>query len=138
MKYGKTYGGENPQMIEGDVFRILVKVPEFDAVKKAASKQAGKIGARDQVQDGVHDGVHEALLNQTELHILACLKSPKATPQLLTELGYSRRTRNYETAMKRLLALKLVEMTLPDKPRSKNQRYRLTKKGKQIVKDRRP
>jgi len=29
MKYGKAYGGENPQMIEGDVFRIIVKVPEY-------------------------------------------------------------------------------------------------------------
>ena len=30
MKYGKAYGGEDPQMVEGDVFRILVEIPEFD------------------------------------------------------------------------------------------------------------
>ncbi len=29
MRYGKAYGGADPQMIEGDVFRIVVKVPEF-------------------------------------------------------------------------------------------------------------
>ena len=29
MRYGKTYGGADPEMIEGDVFRIVVKVPEF-------------------------------------------------------------------------------------------------------------
>lgn len=142
MKYGKTYGGENPQMIEGDVFRILVKVPEFDAVKKAASKQTGKIGDRDRehdgVYDGVHDGVHDGHLNQTERNILACLETAKSTPQLLSELGYSRRTRNYETAMRRLLTLKLVEMTIPDKPRSKKQQYRLTQKGKQMIRGLRP
>ena len=33
-KYGKTYGGEDPQMIEGDVFRILIKFPEFGPVEQ--------------------------------------------------------------------------------------------------------
>jgi ATP-dependent DNA helicase RecG len=32
MKYGQAYGGEDPQMIESDAFRIIVKVPEFGAV----------------------------------------------------------------------------------------------------------
>jgi hypothetical protein len=40
--------------------------------------------------------------------------------------------------MKRWLALKLVEMTLPDKPRSKNQQYRLTQKGKQMIRSLKP
>ncbi|MBM1001576.1 MAG: putative DNA binding domain-containing protein, partial [Desulfofustis sp. PB-SRB1] len=29
MRYGKAYGGADPQLIEGDIFRIIVKVPEF-------------------------------------------------------------------------------------------------------------
>ncbi len=29
MRYCKTYGGADPEMIEGDVFRIVVNVPEF-------------------------------------------------------------------------------------------------------------
>jgi ATP-dependent DNA helicase RecG len=29
----------------------------------------------------------------------------------------------------------LIEMTIPDKPRSSKQRYRLTDKGRQLVKD---
>ncbi len=28
MKYGKAYGGEDPEMIEGDVFRTTVKYPD--------------------------------------------------------------------------------------------------------------
>ena len=27
MKYGKAYGDDDPELIEGDVFRIIVKVP---------------------------------------------------------------------------------------------------------------
>ena len=29
MKYGKAYGGADPQLIEGDVFRMIICVPEF-------------------------------------------------------------------------------------------------------------
>ncbi len=30
IKYGKAYGGSDPQMIEGDIFRIIVKCPNFE------------------------------------------------------------------------------------------------------------
>jgi ATP-dependent DNA helicase RecG len=33
------------------------------------------------------------------------------------------------------LKLNLVEMTIPDKPKSRNQRYRLTNAGKELKKD---
>jgi len=33
------------------------------------------------------------------------------------------------------LKLNLVDMTIPDKPNSRNQRYRLTKAGKELKKD---
>ena len=31
MNYGKAYGGADPEMIEGDVFRIIVKVPDGES-----------------------------------------------------------------------------------------------------------
>jgi ATP-dependent DNA helicase RecG len=44
MRYGKAYGGEDPQMIEGDVFRIIVKVPEFGSFEEQDKKKgSGKI-----------------------------------------------------------------------------------------------
>jgi ATP-dependent DNA helicase RecG len=33
MRYGKSYGDTDPEMIEGDVFRIVVKVPEFGTIE---------------------------------------------------------------------------------------------------------
>ena len=35
MNYGKACGGSAPEMIEGDVFRIMVEVPEFDEAEDA-------------------------------------------------------------------------------------------------------
>ncbi len=29
MMYGKKYGGADPQLIEGNVFRMIISVPEF-------------------------------------------------------------------------------------------------------------
>jgi len=29
IRYGKKYGNADPEMIEGDVFRMLIKVPEY-------------------------------------------------------------------------------------------------------------
>jgi hypothetical protein len=30
MKYGKVYGGSDPELVEGDIFRIIVKCPDFE------------------------------------------------------------------------------------------------------------
>ncbi|WP_372807959.1 Fic family protein [Pontiella sp.] len=53
--------------------------------------------------------------------------------QLLSFLGYSSRTRNYESAIRHLIEMNLIEMTIPDKPRSKKQKYRLTEKGRALL-----
>jgi ATP-dependent DNA helicase RecG len=128
MMYGKKYGGADPQLIEGDVFRMIISVPEF------STKQEETVDpAQIRVHDGAHDGVHDTRLTETMKKILVLLVEPKSTPQLLPELGYPRRTRNYEAAIKNLLDFELIEMTLPDTPRSKNQRYRQTEKGKSLM-----
>jgi len=84
-------------------------------------------GVYDGVHDGVHNRVHDRVheeLNKTELSIIQFLASPKSTPELLDHLGYKTRTRNYESAIRRLLEISYIEMTIPEKPRSKNQKYR--------------
>jgi ATP-dependent DNA helicase RecG len=45
-------------------------------------------------------------------------------------MGYRARTGNFKRALARLLFDDFLEMTLPDRPRSKNQQYRLTTKGR--------
>ncbi len=132
MKYGKVYGGADPQLIEGDVFRMIISVPEFGEKQEETAKVA-QVGAHDGVYDVVHDGAHDIRLSEMMKKIIMLLIEPKSTPQLLVQLGYPRRTRNYEAAIKGLLDFKLIEMTFPDKPRSKNQQYRLTEKGKHLI-----
>jgi ATP-dependent DNA helicase RecG len=65
--------------------------------------------------------------------LLACSQAPKSTPDLLRALGYATRTGNFKRGLSRLVSQALVEMVLPDKPRSGRQRYRITARGRQVL-----
>ncbi|PTN36063.1 winged helix-turn-helix transcriptional regulator [Desulfonatronum sp. SC1] len=43
MKYGKLYGGADPQLVEGDAFRMIVSVPEAGETGKTSEKTSEKI-----------------------------------------------------------------------------------------------
>ena len=76
-----------------------------------------------------HDQAHDPL-NDLERRLLQlCCGQPKTTKQLLLGLGYKARTGNFKRVLARMLKAACLEMTLPDKARSKNQRYRLTARG---------
>ncbi|NTW88967.1 MAG: hypothetical protein HGB26_07580 [Desulfobulbaceae bacterium] len=48
--------------------------------------------------------------------------------------GYSSRSGNFKRSQEKLLAAGFIEMTFPERPRSKNQRYRLTERGFDLLK----
>jgi ATP-dependent DNA helicase RecG len=83
--------------------------------------------------DEAHDEAHD--VSDTEWQILlACAKRAQSTPDLLKILGYSSRTGNFKVSMTRLLEeWHALERTLPHAPTSKNQRYRLTEKGRKLL-----
>jgi ATP-dependent DNA helicase RecG len=53
--------------------------------------------------------------------------------ELITIVGRSDRTKFRHQVLNPLLERDLVEMTIPDKPRSSRQRYRLTEKGRRLL-----
>ena len=63
----------------------------------------------------------------------ACLDRPVAGEALLAAAGYAHRTGHFRRWLDRLQREGLLEMTVPDKPRSPAQRYRLTEKGRRAV-----
>ncbi|MEE2717487.1 MAG: transcriptional regulator [SAR324 cluster bacterium] len=56
-----------------------------------------------------------------------------AIGDLMAELGRTNRTKFRNQILAPLLDADLVEMTVPDKPRSSKQRYRLTAKGRAFL-----
>ncbi len=74
-------------------------------------------------------------MTDTDQKILTALAAqPLGRSPLLSALGYSQPTGNYKAAMTKLLQARLIEPTIPDKPNSRLQQYRLTAQGKALLK----
>ncbi len=110
---------------------MVIRVPEFGADPAEVRQIAPPAHPAGQVTPQVE--AHDLL--ETERSILkACQGTPQSAQELLDILGYKTRTGNFKKAMNRLLdELELLEKTLPQATRSKNQKYRLTAKGRQVL-----
>ena len=124
MKYGKAYGGDDPQMVEGDVFRIVVKVPEFGAIAPQGVPLKSESGAQSRAQSGAQSG---AILQALGGH-------PLSANGLIEILELKSKTGAFKRTIKELLDRKFIEYTIPDKPNSRLQKYRLTNEGKHVLK----
>ncbi len=73
---------------------------------------------------------HDPLLAIERKLLRLSLGEPQSTPTLLEGLGYDTRTGNFKRALAVLLERGLLVRTIPDKPRSRGQKYRLTDRGR--------
>ncbi|WP_256692761.1 Fic family protein [Histophilus somni] len=80
---------------------------------------------QDRIQDRIQDNLASLLeiLNDTAY----------STSELLTLLALKSRPSFVKNYLNKALQAELIEMTIPDKPTSRNQRYRLTRTGKQLL-----
>jgi ATP-dependent DNA helicase RecG len=78
--------------------------------------------------------VESILLNNTERKILAlCETRAIGRKELLARLGYSSFVGSVKLALQRLRDIHLRELTIPEKPNSRNQQYRITDEGRQLL-----
>jgi len=61
-------------------------------------------------------------------------KGPLGNAEILAELKLKNRRRMRENYIAPALKTRLIEYTIPDKPNSRLQKYRLTDKGREMVK----
>ena len=74
-------------------------------------------------------------LSQHQVEILAKCREDQPLLALLAVTGRSDRTKFRNQVLGPLIAEELLEMTLPDKPRSSRQRYRITRLGLEVLKN---
>src|SRR5262249_6016240 len=88
--------------------------------------------AHEKAHDEAHDGAHDEPLTQTSKQILVSLASgPRSRAELIESLGIkSSRSGHFLRAVEQIRRLGLVELTIPDKPQSKNQKMRITETGR--------
>ncbi len=116
MKYGRIYGGTDPELIEGDVFKTTLKVPEFGFSEETASDNPS-LNKPGQVNSADEKWVLMALK--------ACIE-PKKSSEIQKVVGIKHRETFQRRYLDSLLADGLLEHTVPDKPQSRLQKYRLT------------
>ena len=67
------------------------------------------------------------------LRVLELCKQPHSRKEILEVLGVSNHSTNYKRFIEPLLEKEWLEMTIPDKPTSGNQKYQTTPKGQRIL-----
>ncbi len=93
-----------------------------------AGGQAGHAGGHEGQAEG------QAILSAQDAAMLeACDREAVPGEELLAAAGYSRRTGDFRRRLERLLDRGLLEMTIPDRPRSPLQKYQLTARGKAVL-----
>lgn len=77
--------------------------------------------------------VSAAVSEQVVMILRACAASPQSKATLLRAAGLANAYLNYKRHIHPLIADGLLEMTIPDKPTSRLQKYRLTAKGRRMI-----
>ncbi len=70
--------------------------------------------------------------DQVTTMLRLCLK-PQIRKDVLKAIGYSNHTDNYKKYLEPLIKESLIEMTIPDAPKSPKQQYKTTGKGKELI-----
>ena len=100
--------------------RLRFIVPLAKRLKIPATRESG-------VESGAQSGAQsKAILN--------ALRDARLSANELTEvLGLKSKTGAFKRTVKALLSHHLIEYTIPDKPSSRLQKYRLTPKGRALI-----
>jgi len=133
MKYSRAYGGADPELVEGDVFRIVIRVPEFSERPEAATP-----GSRPdtQVTPEVAPEVAPEVTPEVE-RMLREISGTMTRGEIMRALKLKDEKHFRERYQQIAVFEGLIEMTIPEKPNSRLQRYRLTAKGQQWLKENR-
>ena len=124
MLYGKAYGGADPELIEGDIFRTVISVPEFGVNPAEIPQIVSATPPSGQVTGQVTGQV---------ISLLQVALGERSRKELMEALGLTGRDNFEKLYLRPALKGELIEMTIPGKANSPLQKYRLTGKGRQIM-----
>jgi Fic family protein len=81
-----------------------------------------------------HQDKHQVELTKTQTSVLKVLKNEILTrKEIFTAISMSGDSRSFKRNIEPLLTAGLIKMTIPDKPNSRLQKYRITQRGKLII-----
>lgn len=120
-KYTKLYSGGTPEFIEGNVFKTMIPLSAV-SVGKVGPFQSNLV--TDQVTDQVNrnvDGIEKE--QDVSQHILDFCQVERSKKEICEYMGYRNRTFFTRKYLFPLIQEEKLQMTKPDKPNSRNQKY---------------
>ncbi len=100
---------------------------------KLGTKSGTKLGTKTGTKSGTKSATKSATKSKY-LHIIDYLETAQNRANILKHIKLTNKTDNYNKYIKPLIDNGIIEMTIPDKPNSPLQQYRLTEKGKKLLK----
>ena len=119
-KYARAFGGQDPILSEEPIFRVTVMLPTLSGVSGTLPTLTLK-AVLAQAESGAE--------SQEQRLLAALAAGPLSKAELASRLGLPAVSGALNRTVRRLLAAELIEYTLPDKPNSRLQQYRLTPTG---------
>ena len=116
-KYTKMYSGGEPIFTEADVFTTIIPLSEAATAMVGSSIE---LASREQDKEQVKEQDKEQVTIQDLIQFCSIPRSRKEMQEFMGLVG----RRNFsEKYIKPLLSAGKIEMTVPDKPNSRNQKY---------------
>ena len=124
-KYTKLYSGGMPEFIEGNVFKTIIPLTAV-SIGKVGPSQSNLVTGQvaDQVTDQVNrniDGIEKK--QDVSQHILDFCQVERSKKEICEYMGYRNRTFFTRKYLFPLIQEGKLQMTQPDKPNSRNQKY---------------
>lgn len=123
----------------GDIDEILAKGIDFHTIDILLSNDI------DDVKDYVRKQVLAIMVTKSVtmmvtksvtklIPLIDFLEEDRSREEIMAFLEIDNQTKNYQTNIKPLIDIGVIELTIPDAPRSRLQKYRLTAKGRKLLK----
>lgn len=116
-KYTKIYSGGEPIFTEADVFTTIIPLSEAATAMVGSSIE---LASREQDKEQVKEQDKEQVTIQDLIQFCSV---PRSRKEMQEFMGLAGRRNFSEKYIKPLLIAGKIEMTVPDKPNSRNQKY---------------
>lgn len=135
-RYCKDYTGFDPVIKDENIFQIILEhnlfVPKKikygkDLTPHVTPHDMAKDSDHDSAHDSAHDSDHVGMSDVSKKIITYC-STPKTLVEIMNFVKFKNKTYFRNKILKPLINKQFIQLTIPDKPKSKLQKYVITRK----------